>query len=284
MGKIDLDWKRMFKKSFLEINGQKVAVAICGKGKPFLMLHGWGGSKESWEPLMEKLNALGFWNENLGIAVDFPGFGESAEPLTAWSVGDYAHFTEDVIRAIYKEMNLSGDYNLMVHSFGGRVALKMLAPDFATNISEKVDKLILVAAAGVKARRTLRIKVASAAARLGKKVMQLPGLRAGAPLAQKILYKVLKTHDYEKSSGVMRETFLKVIDEDLSESLSHIKNPTLIIWGKRDSYVPFSDALLMEKKILGSKLIAIPGGRHGIHKTHAEDLAKWIKEFLTDSK
>jgi pimeloyl-ACP methyl ester carboxylesterase len=274
----------MFKKIFLEIKGQRVAITVGGEGKPFLMLHGWGGSKESWEPLMEKLEVEGFWQKNLAIAVDFPGFGESDEPAKAWNVGDYAHFTEDIIGAIYREMNLSGDYNLMVHSFGGRVALKMLSLDFVTGVSEKVDKLILVAAAGVKPSRTLRIKVAAAAARLGKKIMLLPGLRMGAPLAQKILYKVLKTHDYEKSSGVMRETFLKVIDEDLSDSLAHIKNPTLIIWGKLDSYVPFSDALLMERKILGSKLIAISDGRHGIHKTHAGDLAKWIKEFLTDSK
>jgi hypothetical protein len=38
-------------------------------------------------------------------------------------------------------MNLSGDYNLMVHSFGGRVALKMLSLDFVTGVSEKVEIL-----------------------------------------------------------------------------------------------------------------------------------------------
>jgi pimeloyl-ACP methyl ester carboxylesterase len=270
----------MLQKKFLEISGKKVGIATRGRGKPLFMLHGWGGSKESWEVLMEELEKEGTLKGRRCIAVDFPGFGESEEPGAPWSVTDYAHFTEKMIAAVYKELDLSGDFDLIVHSFGGRVAFKMLSPDFPHQISEKVDNLILVAAAGVKPKKTLRLRLASAAARTGKKLMSLPGLRWAAPLAQKLLYKVLKTHDYEKTSGIMRETFLKVIDEDLSDALGHIKNPTLIIWGKRDSYVPLSDGKLMQQKILGSKLIVIPKGRHGIHRTFAPDIAKWIKEFL----
>lgn len=272
----------MLQKRLLKIDGQKVGVAIRGQGKPLFMLHGWGGSKESWEVLMEEMAKQRVLDGHSCIAVDFPGFGESDEPAQAWNVTDYAHFTEKTIAAVYRELDLSGDFDLIVHSFGGRVALKMLSPDFPHQISEKIDHLILIAAAGIKPRRTLRLRVASAAARFGKKLMSLPGLRWAAPLAQKLLYRVLKTHDYEKTSGIMRETFLKVIDEDLADSLPHIKNPTLIVWGKKDSYVPVSDAKLMNQKILGSHLKIIPKGRHGIHKTFAPDIAKWIKEFLNN--
>lgn len=270
----------MQKHLFLDIEGRRVAVTVVGAGKPILMLHGWGGNRQSWEPLINELGRLDFWREHLGIALDFPGFGESEEPAEAWGVREYARLVDLVVRELYKKLNLSGNFDLMVHSFGGRVAFKMLTNDFEHQSVVRVDKLVLVAAAGIKPKRTLRLRVAATAARLGKNFMQLPGLRWAAPLAQKLLYKVLRTHDYEKSSGVMRETFLKVIDEDLLDCVGHVKNPTLIVWGKRDSYVPFSDALLMHKKILGSKLITIDKGRHGIHKTHARMIAAGIVDFL----
>lgn len=80
----------------------------------------------------------------------------------------------------------------------------------------------------------------------------------------------------------MRETFLKVIDEDLKESIDQIHRPTLIIWGDKDSYVPVKDAYLMHEKIAGSELHIIEGGRHGIHKTHAKEVAELVKEFLSE--
>ncbi len=267
-------------KKYFQIEGKKIATVLKGKGKPVFLLHGWGGTKESWELLTWEMNKYGFEDNHLTIALDFPGFGESGEPDCAWGVNDYARFLENLIKTIYQEENLAGDYDLIVHSFGGRVLLKLLSPDFAHEITERPDKLVMIAAAGIKPPRTLRLGLASAVARIGKGLLSWPVLRKFAPSAQKLLYKILKSHDYEKSSGVMRNTFIKVIDEDLTGTLNHIKNPALICWGKKDSYVPFSDGLLMHKSINGSQMITISDGRHGIHKTHAETLAPKIVDFL----
>ena len=97
---------------------------------------------------------------------------------------------------------------------------------------------------------------------------------------QKILYKILRVHDYEKTSGVMRKTFLNVINQDLSGLLEHINCSTLVVWGKNDTYVPVSDAHHMHEKIRKSELHIIEDGRHGIHKTHAKQVGGWINEFL----
>jgi pimeloyl-ACP methyl ester carboxylesterase len=266
----------------LEINGQKVSVMVRGTGnsRPVFLLHGWGGTKESWETLLWETEKSGIWEQRLAFAIDFPGFGGSDEPVQAWSVANYAHFLEQIIQKIYQEWNLSGNYDVIVHSFGGRVLFKLLTPDFAHNISERPEKLVLIASAGIKPTKTLRISLAGLMAKYGKKVMSLPGLRRLSPLAQKALYKILKSHDYEKSSGVMRDTLIKVLDEDLSESIAHIKNPALIFWGKKDSYIPLRDAYVIKKSIIGSHLITIADGKHGIHKTHAEILAPRIVEFL----
>jgi len=277
------------KQKFIQVGGRKVAYSLSGwtlsevgassegdAGKPVFLLHGWGGSKESWNPLLEELATE---PAKCFVALDFPGFGQSEEPTAAWDVGDYAHWFEHFVAAVYKAEQLSGDYEVIVHSFGGRVLLKLFAADFLHSMEARPGKLVLIAAAGVKHGKSWRVRIAGMAARVGKGVMGLPLLRRLAPLAQKILYKALRTHDYEKSSGVMRETFLKVIDEDLIESIDQIHRPTLILWGDKDSYVPVKDAYLMQERIKGSEMHIIEGGRHGIHKTHAKLVADWVKDF-----
>ncbi len=267
-------------KKLINIDGRTVALTLTGKGEPLFFLHGWGGTKESWGKLTAELEKLGIDEERSLVALDFPGFGESEEPVRPWGVSDYAHFFEKLVAGCYREFDWSGNYDLAVHSFGGRVALKLLSTDFEHQITERPDKLVLIAAAGVKHQPSMRLRAAGVAAKAGKRVMKLPVLKKLAPAAQKILYRILKSHDYEKSTGIMRETFLKIIDEDLAASISHVKNPALVIWGKKDSYVPYSDGLMMHKYILGSQLITVPDGRHGIHKTHAAMLAPHIADFL----
>ena len=61
---------------------------------------------------------------------DFPGFGGSAPLTAAWSVGDYADWLGDFIAA----RNLFGAH-IMAHSFGARVAIKLLSKG---NVAGKV--------------------------------------------------------------------------------------------------------------------------------------------------
>jgi pimeloyl-ACP methyl ester carboxylesterase len=225
------------------------------------------------------LAELGMSKSHCLIAIDFPGFGESIEPEVAWNVSDYSKWFGLLVTGIYEKLGLTGDYDVMVHSFGGRVIIKYLSS--LQEESVKPDKLVMIAAAGIKPNKTARLKMAALAAKTGKKVLSLPVLKWTAPAAQKVLYRVLKTHDYEKTSGVMRETFLKVIEEDLKDKIREIDRPTLILWGDQDSYVPVEDGKFMEQNIKGSSMKVIIGGRHGIHKTHAKELSVWIYDFIT---
>ena len=263
------------------IEGKEAAGVMMGKGRPMIFLQGWGGSKESWELLMTRLGVLGLTEKHCLIALDLPGFGESEEPETPWSVGDYVNWFEQVLQYLDSEMGIdfSEGYDLAVHSFGGRMLFKMLGRKDASKY--KLDRLVIIAAAGIKHQKSLKIRVAGTLAKTGKKVLGAGPLKWVAPLAQKGLYKVLKSHDYEKTSGVMRETFLKVIDEDLRDNVVQgCKNPALIFWGKKDTYVPVTDARLIHLKIPGSKLIIFPDGKHGIHRTKAEEIADLVSEFI----
>jgi pimeloyl-ACP methyl ester carboxylesterase len=226
-------------KHFAEIDGLKIAYSEAGQGKPLFFWHGWGGSKESWGDLMKELAGL---NRKM-VAVDFPGFGESDLPSKPWSVNDYYLFVEKFINS--GKFDLAEGFDLAVHSFGGRVALKMQESD---GLGEKLDHLILIAAAGIKPRVTLKRKIIQSMAWLGKIVFSMPLLKQLGGVMRKLLYKLVGSRDYLKVEGVMKETFLKVIDEDLRNNLEKINRPTLIIWGDKDSYVPLEDAKLMKRK------------------------------------
>lgn len=234
--------------------------------KQILILHGWGGSKQSWQQAL-----IFFDKEKYQIFVpDLPGFGDSAEPNKAWTVEDYAEHVK----------KLMADYNLkepicIAHSFGGRIAIKLAAQN-----PEIFSQLFLVAAAGVKHPPSLKIKLFRWISKTGKYLLNLFKLQKLETKARILLYKAAQSGDYLKAEGAMKETFQNVIDEDLTQYLEQIKIKTHIIWGDLDSYVPVADAHVMNERISGSTIDIFRGGKHGLHLQMPEKLVKLIEKYL----
>ena len=83
---------------FFEYDGVKMHYEISGEGdQSVLLLHGWGGSCESWLPVERDLKA-----SKRVINLDFPGFGQSTEPNRPWSVSEY----RDITLALIDELKL----------------------------------------------------------------------------------------------------------------------------------------------------------------------------------
>lgn len=232
---------------------------------PLVILHGWGGSRASWNKCLQQIDRSKYSVHML----DLPGFGESGDPKKAWNVQDYA---EHVKQWLKKEKLIKPV--CVAHSFGGRIAIKLTSEN-----SDLFSALFLVGAAGIKPKITLKKKLLKGLSALGKLV---PG--PFKKLARKILYKLAGAHDYNQTSGVMRETFQLVIDEDLTHLLKKIRTKTHIIWGEKDSYVPTSDAELMHHEIKGSTLKIIPEGKHGLHQQMPEKLLELITFYLHNDK
>ena len=68
--------------------------------------------------------------------------------------------------------------------------------------------------------------------------------------------------DYNAAQGVMRQIFVKVVNEDLKPLLPQIKSPTLLVWGENDTATPLSDGRLMEKLIPDAGLVVFEGCSH----------------------
>lgn len=242
------------------VNGLKVNYKIFGEGTPFLILHGWGSKAEKWEGIGELLVKRGF----KVIIPDLPGFGLSQLPLNPWNLDDYCTFVENLV----KFLNLD-KFHLLGNSFGGAVAVK-----YSLKHPEKVEKLFLVAAACIR-RKTIKKSVLKWASKVLKNFSFLPFYS----FIRKKIYQLIRS-DYADFDNVMKETYLKVISEDLSKFLSSIKIPTVIIWGDKDRATPVEHAYLINKQIIGSKLIIIPGGTHYLRREIPEVLSQKILENL----
>lgn len=235
--------------------------------KPTLLcLHGWGGSKESFTELRAALDGA----DITILTPDLPGFGEESEPTQAWTNDDYVEWVEHYLENQSKE-------NLFIlgHSHGGRIAIKL-----ATKGSVPIQHLFLCAAAGIKHPRHIKRAIGLSLAKSGKLLLSIPGLNLLQPLGKKLLYKLVRVHDYEKASPVMRQTLINVSSEDLRSILSSITIPTDLFWGQQDSMTPFSDALYMEKEINGSILHAYDEIRHRVHRDKAVEIAEIIRSRM----
>ncbi len=243
----------------ISINGIKVNYKCAGQGPVCLILHGWGSSSVTWEKLQNFLSDQGYKT----YILDLPGFGKSDNPPQAWSVSDYVHFTLKVTDGLKL-----GKFFLLGHSFGGRIGIQLSAA-----YSHRLKGLILCAAAGIKKTPNAKQKAYFFLAKAGKYIIPFKKARS-------IIYGIFGPSDCRNVKGIMRETFKKVVSDDLRPYLGQIKVPTLIVWGENDAITPLSDAYIMKKEIIKSELIVIPKIGHSIQLQEPEQLAKAVLIFF----
>lgn len=248
------------------VNGLLVNYKVFGNEgnqKPMLILHGWPSSSEKWVPTAEILSL-----SRKIIVPDLPGFGKTQEPPISWSLDTYVgwlnEFTEQV-------PELKQGFYLLGHSFGGALASK-----FAINYNQKVEKLFLAAAACIR-QKTGRKSFLRYISKLGKLISWLPKYE----LLRKAFYKfIVRRSDYLRVSENLKDTYLRVIADDLSQKINFIKLPVIIIWGDQDTSTPPEDAEFMKNKIPGAELIMMPGVGHALQIQQPEKLAQIITMHL----
>ena len=206
---------------------------------PLLFLHGWGGNKDSFAFLKKA-----FYDRDLWF-VSFAGHGDSAEPKTPMSVADFAADVLDFVDTHSIEKP-----DVVAHSFGGRVALVLFALH-----PEKFGRLLLVGAAGLRPKRKLKTKLKIAKFKIDKWLV-------GLKLKSKKCLENRGSADYNILSPVMRETFKKVVNENLSKYAKMVKAETLLVWGENDTETPLFMGKKLNKLIKNSALVVLEGKSH----------------------
>ncbi|PSL40826.1 pimeloyl-ACP methyl ester carboxylesterase [Salsuginibacillus halophilus] len=252
---------------FIDIDGVRIHYHRSGEGQDVVLLHGWGANIQAFAPVHNNLeNHFTVWS------IDFPGFGESEEPPEPWTVGDYT----ELIRKLFVELGIEQPV-LVGHSFGGRVSIKYAA-------AYKTKKVILVDSAGVKPKRKPSYYVKVYSYKALKRGLNLPFLRR---YRDDILMKVkgrVGSSDYQQASGVMQQTMVKVVNEDLQHHMPHIHVPTLLVWGENDEATPVSDGQVMEKAIPDAGLVVLKNAGHYAYLDQLQQFLRILDHFLQDEK
>lgn len=230
---------------FFTYNGSRLHYTDCGEGHPILLLHGWGCNTTTFNAIRPFLEA-----HFRVLTFDFAGFGQSEEPREVWGVEEYTRSVEAVAKAEGVENPI-----LIGHSFGGRVSIVYASRN-------KVQKIMLVDAAGVKPKRSLSYYRKVYTFKLLKKLLPLVvGKARAAEIIEKRRAKA-GSSDYSQASPMMRAILSKVVNEDLCHLMPKISAPTLLFWGENDTATPLADAKKMEKLIPDAGLVTVAGAGH----------------------
>ena len=252
-------------------------------GPPLLWIHGLGGWLRNWAPNVLHFTALGY----RCIALDLPGFGDSDKPNAPYDAPYFRSVLGDVLDAL--EVPRA---TCIGNSMGGMVSLAM-----AIRNPERVDRLVLVDAAGVHAlaRTAVRVTVdlTRAILRHGGRVDRIMDTMRTWVFEQEspaLLAELrLEFSKYEHEDGRARRrrarsytrALWKIMRTDLRPWLPTINAPTLVVQGKQDRLVPFEAASIMHREIPEAKLAAFDQVGHCPQLEIPEKFNARVEEFLT---
>lgn len=238
-----------------------------GKGKFVLIIPGWGATIETYMSIIDSVSSYA----NV-FCLDIPGFGKSQQPETAWNLDDYSNF---IIKFI-ESQNID-ELDLIGHSNGGRIIIKLAT---TKDIKFKINKVILIASAGIVHKKTLLQKVKIYSFKLCKKILQRNFINKHFPDLLDKVRNYFGSDDYKNANPILRQSLVKLVNEDLKHLLPNINVPTLLIWGEKDDATPLSDAKIMEKLIPDAGLVNIKGGSHYVFLEQPLYINKIIDTFL----
>lgn len=250
----------------IDIEDLLISHIVEGVGDPLVLLHGWGANASLVWPLAERLKNLGY---SLYVP-DLPGFGESQMPLQAWTVHDYVQW----VLAYLDKLGLDKVY-LFGHSFGGRLGL-VLGADHA----HRIEKMVLANSAGVRPRTPFASRTRLAAYKALRNGLHRVGAQNLADNLRTRYNARYGSSDFLQSGGVMRETFVQVVNEDLLPYASRVACSTLLIWGDQDADTPLWQGQLLEKTIPDAGLVVYPGAGHYSYLDRLGEASRVIDYFF----
>jgi len=282
---LDVDWSAH--QRWVMVDGQPVNTIVLGSGKPLVFVHGLAGSWPNW---LEQLPV--FAAEHRVIAFDLPGFGHSPMPSEPISIAGYARLTDRLLD------ELAVDAAAVVgNSMGGFVAAEL-----AIAFPQRVERLVLVSAAGVSTKGSPgRLRAASGLKRietiLGASGAWLAGqsdtVVRRARLREATLAVVARHPERipaalaaEQLRGAGTPGFVQalqaIFDYEVGERLPEIACPTLIVWGASDRVITVRDADVFAELIPNSRKVIFEDTGHVAMLERPADFNALLKDFLSD--
>jgi pimeloyl-ACP methyl ester carboxylesterase len=252
--------------------GQKIHYVEAGTGPTVILLHGLGGSTQAWQfnigALAEKYHV---------VAPDQIGFGKSDKPLVNYRIRTYVDFLDQFCKQLKIDRA-----TLVGNSMGGWIAAM-----FAASFPERVDKLVLVDAAGYAPPKDLDTRIffgLNPTTREGMKVLVAKvfynkAFQTDAAIDMAIAARLAAADGYTINS--ITESIIRG-EDFLDDVVKTIKRPTLLIWGRQDGLVPLTDGERLNKDIAGSKIVVFDQCGHVPNLEKPGEFNAALLKFLSE--
>ena len=279
----EVDWPAVQHRT--SIAGSEVNYVDIGEDRsqhPIVFVHGLGGQ---WQNFLE--NIPRFAEGRRVVAPDLPGFGASEMPAEKITIGFYAR----VVAELLDRLEL-GPCVVVGNSMGGYVSAEL-----AIQRPELVERLVLVAAAGVSQMDVAKQPVIAAAKAIAlATTMDAARLRITArrPRLRHAALAFVARHPAGLKSDLAFEGFMSGtgrpgfepalranLEYDFRDRLPDIGCPTLVVWGEKDLIIPVRDADKFVELIEGSRKIVMEDTGHVSMAERPVTFNDHLEEFLT---
>ena len=282
---MDVDWREH--QRWVIVDGQSLNTIELGEGPPLVFVHGLSGSWQNW---LEQLPVLA--DEHRVLAMDLPGFGHSPMPNAEISIAGYARLLD----------RLLGERGIDAAAVVGNSMGGFIAAELAIAFPQRVERLVLVSAAGLSThndprtvhampavRRLERISAAGAAWLASKSdtVMRRPRLReATLGLVVRHPGRLPAPLAAEQLHGAGKPGFVQALDAligyEVRDRLPEIACPTLIVWGDSDRLIDVGDADVFEQLIPDSRKVIFEDTGHMAMLERPAAFNALLKDFLAE--
>jgi len=257
-----------------DVGGRKISYAGAGQdGDVILLVHGYGGDRNSWLFLQEPLAA-----RHRVYALDLPGHGTSAKDVGDGTLDVLADAVTGVLDAVGVDRA-----HLVGHSLGGAVALAVAARE-----PGRIASLTLIAPAGFGPEINAGYLRGFADAQTRRELKPVVGqLFADERLVTRQLVEDLLA--YKRLDGVDEalHALLGAMlegDAQAGDSAALIAAlggavPVTVVWGRQDRVIPAAQA----QSVAGAERRLIDGAGHMPHMERPAEVQAGIEETIARS-
>lgn len=270
-----------------QVGAGTIAYTIAGSGEPMLLIHGLGGSRLTWDHVIDDLAAT-----HTVIAPDLPGHGNSDAPAGDYSLGALAASLRDLLIVLgHSSATIVG------HSLGGGVALQ-----FAYQFPERVERLVLISSGGLGRQVSVMLRGATlpGAQTVVAGLALVPEFvtRRALSVMSSITSRLLARDDARPVANDLRRlahagqrrTFIRTARTVLNwrgqsvGAVQHLKQlaglPVLLVWGSDDKTIPPHHHRSVADLLIDPNFFEIAGAGHYPHETAADRLIPAVYRFL----
>ena len=259
-----MSWLRQGALSLSDYNIAFCEAGPTASGSTVLLIHGAGGNRDSWIPLMRDLAKRGVG----ALTLELPGHGESS----AAQISDIEEYSQIVIEFLFVK-KLTPVF-IAGHSMGGAVVL--------ASIMTHAELFMGVILIGTGAK--LRVKdsiLKGAKCDFAKTVEEIIGYAYSPSAAPSLILEGTRSL-LRCNSDTLEKDFIACDRFDVLSELESISTPALILCGEDDLLTPLKYSQYMSDKIPNAKLSIVPKSGHMVMLEQPEVVGGHISRFINE--